>query len=162
MLEKQFHQNFPALDSCSVLHQRIFSCSSALLCRVRHSVPFPIALKQARSSVIVGRSELFCYGWPLACRARNRLTQHPRQHRSVTSAAECSSARASSAVLVLSPPLSFPGASVSAKAPVCSTCRRCHHWQTIRQPASRSTVHPTLPGHTRIGGRPHRALRSSS
>lgn len=36
------------------------------------------------------------------------LPQHPRHDRSVTAAAECPSARAALAVLVLSPPLPWP------------------------------------------------------
>jgi hypothetical protein len=39
------------------------------------------------------------------------------------------------------------GASVSAKAPVRSTFRRCHHGQTIHQPTSRATLHSALPYH---------------
>ena len=121
---------------------------SASICQLRHSVLF----HRSETGAFIGhrRSIGLVLPWKVGGLPRtDRLTQRPRQRRSVTVAAECSSARASSAVLVLSPPLSCPGASVSAKAPVRSTCRRCHHGQTIRQPTSRSTVHSALPCHAR-------------
>jgi predicted aconitase with swiveling domain len=59
--------------------------NSAALCQEQHTIvmvgaffsalPLPslrqdrFGLKQARSSVIVGRLELFCHGRPMACRA---------------------------------------------------------------------------------------------
>lgn len=137
----------PSLDSC-LARQQLISFLMVLLALSPMALhPCLIPLKDAGPSSV----ERIVRPWKAGGLPRtDRLRQRPRQPTSVTAAAECSSARASSAVLVLSPPLSCPGASAFAKAPVRSTCRRCRHGQTIRQPTSRSTVHSAIPYYARV------------
>jgi hypothetical protein len=57
-----------AYQGCSTSTHLLFLIYLALL--IAAPYPCPITLKQFRSSVIVGRSDLFGHGRPVACRAR--------------------------------------------------------------------------------------------